>query len=210
VAREVDLHFDVAMTAASAQSEGQEEFRRIVINRRRLSFTFPSSIDGNQQMDLSKLSVTPEQERFFHEIRVDSNPGMKAICESVLHDMAILDSKSAALLTFISVVIAGLIFSLGLVDAQAPFVHFIRGGIFGFMALFAFAAWIDLRCLYTLGPSQFPSDAKGDDFERISLLELSRRRNKYMLALYISETGFLLILPFALVWGLLAFRQMLS
>jgi len=134
---------------------------------------------------------------------------MNAISESVLHDMAVLDSKSAALLTFISVVIAGLIFSLNVLDSQAPYVHLIRAGIFGFMALFAFAAWIDLRCLYTLGPSKFPSTANGDDFERISLWEISRRRNKYMLALYISETGFLLLLPFALIWGLLAFRQML-
>ncbi len=56
----------------------------------------------------AKFRITPEQERMFHAVRVKASPGLNAISESVIHDMAVLDSKSAALLTFISVVIAGL------------------------------------------------------------------------------------------------------
>ena len=155
-----------------------------------------------------RFDGTPEQEYLFHSIRLEAAPGMRAISESVLHDMAVLDSKSAALLTFISVVLAGLIFSLQLVESQAPYAHLIRGGIFVFMSLFAYAAWIDLRCLYTLGPSSFSPQSNAADFERVSIAEIAKRRNKYQFALYISETSFLLLVPFALIWMLVSARGM--
>jgi hypothetical protein len=154
----------------------------------------------------AKFRSTPDQERMFHIVRVKASPGVNAISDSVLHDMAVLDSKSSALLTFISVVIAGLIFSLGLVDGHAPDARLIRGGIFVFMALFAYAAWVALRCLYTLGPTNFSATSNGDDFERICIAELSRRRNKYSLALFVCETSFLLLVPFVLMWVLVANR----
>ncbi len=142
----------------------------------------------------------------FHAVRVKASPGLNAISESVIHDMAVLDSKSAALLTFISVVIAGLIFSLGLVDGRAPDARLIRGGIFVFLALFIYAAWIDLRCLHTLGPTSLNAKSDGDDFERICIAELSKRRNKYSVALFTCETSFVLLIFFLLMWVLVASR----
>src|SRR5208283_38864 len=154
----------------------------------------------------AKFHITPEQERMFDTIRVKASPGLNAISESVIHDMAVLDSKSAALLTFISVVIAGLIFSLGLVDGRAPDARLIRGGIFVFLALFIYAAWIDLRCLHTLGPTSLNAKSDGDDFERICIAELSKRRNKYSVALFTCETSFVLLIFFLLMWVLVASR----
>ncbi|MFY9658243.1 MAG: hypothetical protein WAK01_16955 [Methylocystis sp.] len=153
-----------------------------------------------------KFHITPEQERMFHVVRVKANPGLNAISDSVIHDMSVLDSKSAALLTFISLAIAGLIFSLGLVDGGAPDARFIRGAIFVFLTLFGYAAWVDLRCLYTLGPTNFTPASDGDDFERISIAELSRRRSKYSVALAICEGSFMLLIPFLLLWVLVAYR----
>jgi len=120
--------------------------------------------------------------------------------------MGVLDAKSAARLTFISVVIAGLIFPLGLVDDHLRQARLLRGGIFVCMALFAYAAWIDLRCLYTLGPTAFTAKSSGDHFERISLLELTKRRNKYRFALFLCEAGFVLLVPFLALWILVADR----
>ncbi|ARN80296.1 hypothetical protein [Methylocystis bryophila] len=154
----------------------------------------------------AKFNITPEQERRYHVVRVKASPGMNAISESVVYDMSVLDSKSAALLTFISVAIAGLIFSLGLVDGQAPDARLIRGGIFVFLALFVYAAWIDLRCLHIIGPKILSAESDGDDYESISIAELSRRRNKYSLALFLCETGFMLLGPFLMLWILVTYR----
>ncbi len=153
-----------------------------------------------------KFYITPEEERMFHVVRVKANPGINAISESVIHDMSVLDGKSAALLTFISLAIAGLIFSLGLVDGRAPDARLIRGAIFLFLTLFGYAAWVDLRCLYTLGPTSFTPNSDGDDFERISVAELSRRRSKYSVALAICEVSFMLLIPFLVLWVLVTYR----
>jgi hypothetical protein len=150
--------------------------------------------------------TTPEQERTFHFVRVKAVPEMNEISESVIHDMAVLDSKSAALLTFISVVIAGLIFSLGLVDGRAPDARLLRGGVFTFMALYAYAAWVALRCLYTLGPTSISATANGDEFEQICIAELAKRRNRYAFALFICESSFILLIPFLAIWTLVANR----
>jgi len=154
----------------------------------------------------AKFHITPEQERMFPAIRVKASPGLNAISDSVIHDMAVLDSKSAALLTFVSVAITGLIFSLGLVDGRTPDARFIRGCIFVFLALFIYAAWIDLRCLHTLGPTSLDTKCDGDDFERICIAELSRRRSKYSVALFICEASFVLLIPFVAMWVLVAYR----
>jgi hypothetical protein len=158
---------------------------------------------------IKQLEETPEQELNFHKLRVAANPGMNAITESVLHDMGILDSKSAALLTFISVVIAGLIFALGLVDPTAPHARFIRGGICAFLGIFAYSAWLDLRCLYALGPSRIPPNADLEVLEKIYIFEITTRRKRYSLALYIAESTFLALMPFAFLWGLLSIRELL-
>ena len=92
-----------------------------------------TSKGADQMITWAKFHITPDQERMFHVLRVKANPGVNAISESVIYDMAGLDGKSAALLTFISVAIAGLIFSLGLVDGRAPDARLIRGGYSSFL-----------------------------------------------------------------------------
>jgi hypothetical protein len=142
-----------------------------------------------------------ERERAFHHVRIATSQSVQTIVDSVLHDMAVLDSKSSALLQFISVVLAALTFALGLVDDSAPFAHHVRAGIFAFMCIFGLAAWIDLRCLRSLGPS--PRIQSSADFENEMLSEISRRRERYKLAMRITETTFSLLALFVIVWLLL-------
>ncbi|GLI92298.1 hypothetical protein [Methylocystis echinoides] len=143
-----------------------------------------------------------ERERAFHHVRIASSQSVQTIVDSVLHDMAVLDSKSAALLQFISVVLAALTFALGLVNESAPYAPLIRGGIFVFMGVLGLAAWIDLRCLRSLGPSRALQSTT--EFENEMLTEISHRRERYRLALHIAETTFALLALFVLVWMLLA------
>lgn len=147
-----------------------------------------------------------EHERAFHKIRIASSQSVQTISDSVLHDMAVLDSKSAALLQFISVVLAALTFSLGLIDGAAPFAHVIRAGVFLFMAAFGLAAWIDLRCLRSMGPARMIYMQSTAEFENEMLTEISQRRDKYLLALRITETTFILLALFAVLWLVLAAR----
>ncbi len=141
-----------------------------------------------------------EHERAFHKIRIASSGSVQTISDSVMHDMSALDSKSAALLQFISVVLAALTFSLGLVDGDAPHAHVIRGGIFTFMGIFGFAAWVDLRCLKSLGPARIIFLQSTDEFENVMLTEISERRDRYLLSLRITETAFIMLSVFVLLW----------
>jgi hypothetical protein len=134
-----------------------------------------------------------ERERAFHNVRISSSESVKTIVDSVMHDMAVLDSKSAALLQFISVVLAALTFALGLVDESAPFSHVLRGGLFLFMGVFGVAAWIDLRCLRSLGPSRAYHVQPGAEFDNVMLTEISQRRRMYQLALRITEITFTIL-----------------
>jgi hypothetical protein len=145
-----------------------------------------------------------ECERAYHNVRIASSQSVKTIVDSVMHDMAVLDSKSAALLQFISVVLAALTFGLGVVGESAPFAHVIRGGLFLFMGVFGVAAWIDLRCLRSLGPSRAHHVQPGDDFDNVMLTEISQRRRMYQLALRITEMTFTLL---ALCIALLALAR---
>lgn len=145
-----------------------------------------------------------EHERAFHKIRIASSGGALTISDSILHDMATLDSKSAALLQFISVVLAALTFSLGLVDGAATYAHVVRVGIFGFMGVFGFAAWVDLRCLKVLGPERTVCLHSADEFENVMLTEISERRERYFLSLRITEYAFILLAGFIVFWLLIA------
>lgn len=147
-----------------------------------------------------------EHERAFHKLRIASSGSLQTISDSVLHDMAALDSKSAALLQFISVVLAALTFSLGLIDGAASYAHLIRVGVFIFMGVFGYAAWVDLRCLKSLGPARLIYLQSPDEFEAAILDEISQRRDKYLLALRITETTFLLLAIFIVLWLLIAAR----
>ena len=62
------------------------------------------------------LMKTADHEREFFQIRMSASPELKSLAECIVRGMAILDSKNETLLTFISVVIAALIFAYTAVD----------------------------------------------------------------------------------------------
>ena len=143
---------------------------------------------------------TLQQEREFHEIRIAANPGMRTLTESIMHDMSVLDGKSAALLTFISVVLAALIFALGAIDPKTPHFKFIELGLYILMFSFALAATIDIRCLHTMGRENFDLQPSVADSEAKMLKEILLRRKRYRLALLIVEAGVGLLLGFFVIW----------
>ena len=149
---------------------------------------------------------TSKSERNYHLLRISASQSINSITDSVLHDMGVLDSKSAALLQFISVVLAALTFALGLVDASAPYAHYIRVAIVLYIAAFASAAWIDLRCLYAMGVGSFLQHESVTDYETALLSEIAKRRQNYERALHITQNSFILLMPFLLLWLLLAMR----
>lgn len=146
-------------------------------------------------------------ERNYHQLRISASQNINSITDSVLHDMSVLDSKSAALLQFISVVLAALTFALGLVDATAVYAHYIRAGIILYIACFGSAAWIDLRCLYAMSTSNFVMRESVPDYEATLMSEIAKRRQNYERALHIAQTSFILLMPFLLLWLLLATRM---
>jgi hypothetical protein len=141
-----------------------------------------------------------EKERAFHEMRISASQNVRTIGDSVLYDMGVLDSKSSALLQFISVVLVALTFALGFVDGGADYAHWIRAGVFCFMASFALAAWVDLRCLRSMSPERVISLNTATDYENEILHEIAQRREKYVIALRITEATFILLIPFILLW----------
>jgi len=147
---------------------------------------------------------TVQYERSYHLLRVSSSQNINNITDSVLNDMNVLISKSAALLQFISVVLAALTFSLSLVDASASYAHYVRAAILIYIACFATAAWIDLRCLYSMGAKNFDVRGSVADYESALLTEIAKRRRHYEISLVISRNGFFLLMPFLLIWILLA------
>ncbi len=147
-----------------------------------------------------------ELERGYHLLRISASQNINSIADSVLHDMAVLDSKSAALLQFISVVLAALTFGLGLVEASAPYAHYIRAAILVYIACFALAAWIDMRCLFVMSPGDMVQCGSVPDYEAALLAEIAKRHRNYHMALHLSLNSFILLMPFLLIWMLLAAR----
>ncbi len=152
---------------------------------------------------------TPELERKYHEIRVSTGGNMTTIADSVLSDMHTLDSKSSALLQFISVVLAALTFSLGLVNERLEFASFIKAGVIMFIGAFGLAAWVNFRCLQAMGPpfKMHFSDTAG--YEQEMVAELAIRRARYFLSLRISRIAFLLLVPFISIWIGMVAREMI-
>lgn len=147
-----------------------------------------------------------ETERAYHHMRIASSQNMRTIGDSILYDMSVLDSKSAALLQFISIVLVALTFALGFVDDRAAYAHWIRAGVFFFMACFAFAAWVDLRCLRAVSPARVVSLASEAEYEEVILQEIAQRREKYLKSLRITEATFILIIPFIIFWVFMTLR----
>jgi hypothetical protein len=158
-------------------------------------------------MSKSSFEANRETERAYHQMRISASQNVRTIGDSVLYDMGVLDSKSSALLQFISIVLVALTFALGLVDGSAPFAHWIRVGILFFLASFSLAAWIDLRCLWSMSPTQVVSLASEAKYEEAILQEVGQRREKYVISLRITEATFVLLIPFILVWILMAVRM---
>lgn len=131
---------------------------------------------------------------------------MRTIGDSVLYDMSVLDSKSAALLQFISIILVALTFALSFVDAAAAYAHWIRAGVFFFMACFAFAAWVDLRCLWSMSPTRVVLLSSEAEYEDVILQEIAQRREKYFISLRITEATFILLIPFIVLWVLVTLR----
>ena len=97
-------------------------------------------------------------------------------------------------------VLVALTFALGFVDGGADYAHWIRAGVFCFMASFALAAWVDLRCLRSMSPERVISLNTATDYENEILHEIAQRREKYVIALRITEATFILLIPFILLW----------
>ena len=87
--------------------------------------------------------------------------------------MSALDGKSSALLTFISVVLATLIFALSAIDGKTLLDEIIRFGFYASMATFAIAGAINIRCVYSLGRDDFPENATAIDYEMVILREIT-------------------------------------
>ena len=151
------------------------------------------------------LRYSPAREKEFHELRMASNSGFSTLGESILHDMSVLDGKSSALLTFISVVLATLIFALSAIDGKTLLDEIIRFGFYVFMVAFSIAGAINIRCVYSLGRDDFPENATSNDYEQVMLSEITIRRRKYTLALQIVRTGGSLLAVFLLAWLLLSY-----
>lgn len=75
-----------------------------------------------------------------------------------------------------------------------------RYGFFAFMALFAIAAAIDIRCVYTMGRDDFTEKLTKDEFENVMLHEITLRRGRYSFALQIVRTGGTLLFLFLFGW----------
>lgn len=151
-----------------------------------------------------KASEAAEFERSYHQLRIAASQNINNLTDSVLNDMNVLISKSASLLQFISVVLAALTFSLGLVDLSAPYAHYVQAAIFIYIACFSTAAWIDLRCLYSMGARDFDVRGSVEDYEAALLTEIAKRRKNYEISLSLARNGFFLLMPFLLIWILLA------
>lgn len=158
-------------------------------------------------MQQSELVAGRERERAYHRMRIASSQNMRTIGDSVLYDMAALDSKSAALLQFISIVLVALTFALGFVDGGADYAHWIRAGVFFFMACFSLAAWVDLRCLRSMSPTQVVSLASEAEYEDVILQEIAHRREKYSISLRITEATFILLIPFIVTWIFMTVKE---
>ena len=96
----------------------------------------------------------------------------------MLRDMDLLDNKSSALLTHVSVIIAALALSLASVDA--PIVKFALAIELG---LYVCVAMLALRCLNFMGPPNMAGIKSAVELERMMLRECTIRRHVYFICL---------------------------
>ena len=146
------------------------------------------------------------KELSYHSIRASSSTTIESVTESILRDMEVLDNKSVGLLQFISILLAALTFSLGLVMDEMKYHQYYRSGIELFLVAFSGAAWINLRSLNILNPGVLPKFDTTDEFNQYLISEIIRRRSSYISALMIVKASMVFIVLFAAVAVGLHFR----
>lgn len=125
--------------------------------------------------------VTPiniELERNFHRLRNDFKNNDQYLIDSILYDLSVIDAKSTALLTHISVIIAALVFSLSFFQDW-----FFRLAVGLEIIAYFLVTLVNLRCVYIMGP---PHRGNVDDsklYEEDFIAECLMRRTIYMYCL---------------------------
>jgi hypothetical protein len=152
--------------------------------------------------------VLSEAARAYHELRAARAGDAQRFYNSIVEDMHTLDAKSTGLITFISLVLASLTFALSLVDSRLEYAMFIKGGLLGFIGVFALAAWFNLRCLEMSGPPFTKDNNDAETQERHILCEVAVRRYNYFISLRITRSAFALLIPFVIVWLVLVAREL--
>ena len=137
-----------------------------------------------------------ESELAYHSTRAHSSPSINTVTESILRDMEVLDGKSVGLLQFVSILLAALTFSLGLVSEDFKYHQFFKGGIEIFLGIFSIAAWINLRSLNILNPGRLPRFSSPSCFDQYLISEIIKRRTSYITALAIVKISMVLIVIF--------------
>ncbi|MEO0702856.1 MAG: hypothetical protein AAFY80_12000 [Pseudomonadota bacterium] len=135
-----------------------------------------------------------QKEHDFHAFRIDAmSKANKSKVESVLIDMANIDTKSTALLTHISVIIAALVFSLG--EVSEGWLRFAIG-----VELFCYVvvAFFNLRCLNIMGPPHMFFFDDAETYENSIATECLLRRSIYVYCLR-TMVALTAVLPFLIL-----------
>lgn len=118
-------------------------------------------------------------EESFHRFREEArNNTQLSLVNSSLHDLANIDTKSTALLTHMSVIIAALVFALG--EVGNGLVRFLIA-----IELIAYVsiALLNLRCLNIMGPPHMGVFENGEAYEKALVSEVFVRRCVYVFCL---------------------------
>ncbi len=146
-------------------------------------------------IDMSHMD-SAKKELTYHSIRASSSTTIQCVTESILRDMEVLDNKSVGLLQFISILLAALTFSLGLITDEMKYHQYFRAGIELFLIAFSGAAWINLRSLNILNPGILPKFDNTDEFNQYLIREIIKRRSSYISALMIVKASMIFVVIF--------------
>ena len=146
-------------------------------------------------IDMSHMD-SAKKELSYHSIRASSSTTIQCVTESILRDMEVLDNKSVGLLQFISILLAALTFSLGLITDEMKYHQYFRAGIELFLIAFSGAAWINLRSLNILNPGILPKFDNTDEFNQYLIREIIKRRSSYISALMIVKASMIFVVIF--------------
>ena len=148
-------------------------------------------------IDMSHMD-SAKKELSYHSIRARSSTTIESVTESILRDMEVLDNKSVGLLQFISILLAALTFSLGLVTDEMKYHQYFRAAIELFLVTFSGAAWINLRSLNILNPGILPTFNNTDDFNKYLINEIIKRRSSYISALIVVKSSMVVVVIFTI------------